>query len=372
MKRREFITLLGGAAAWPLASRAQPRAVPVIGYLSAVRPDSAVAAFRAGLAETGYVEGRNVAIEFRSMEGRIDRAPALAADLVRRQVAMIMASGAAAAHAAKSATTTIPIVFAIGGDPIGDGLVASLNHPGANSTGATWLLEELIGKRMEVLHEIVPAAATIGYLLDPTGPFAEAETKDAETAARALGVQLAFLNASTPSQIETAFTTLVERRIGALTIGAGPFLGTQYEHIVRLAALHGMARDLPVSLFRQCRRSYKLRTQSGRCVSRGRYLCGPHSQWREAGRLTGPAGNENRADHQPQDRQGPRPRRPINAARPGRRGDRVGCLCLLHCMSPILARLGITDPGQTGPVVGAKQPPPRSTRSDAIDPNQHL
>jgi putative ABC transport system substrate-binding protein len=241
MNRREFVTLLG-AVTWPLVARAQQRAVPVIGYLSSRRPverDATIAAFRAGLAETGYVEGRNVALEFRLAEGQINRLPALATDLVRRQVAMIIAGGAAAAHAAKSSTTTIPIVFAMGVDPVGDGLVASLNRPGANITGAAFLVQELIGKRIELLHEIVPTAATIGYLLDPTGPYPDVETKDAETAARALGVQLAFLNASTPSQIETAFTTLVERRIGALTIGAGAFLGEQYEQIVRLAARHG-------------------------------------------------------------------------------------------------------------------------------------
>jgi putative ABC transport system substrate-binding protein len=243
MKRREFIALIGGASAWPLAARAQRRAVPVIGYLGSGRPellDDRVAAFRAGLAETGYVEGRNVALEFQWAEGQIDRLPALAADLVRRHVAMIVAGGTAAARAAKSATTTIPIVFAVGIDPVGDGLVASLNRPGANITGATYLLQDLIAKRIELLHEIVPAAATIGYLREPTGPFPEAETKDAETAARALGVQLAFLNASTPSQIETAFTALVERRIRALTIGVGAFFGTQYEQIIRLAARHGI------------------------------------------------------------------------------------------------------------------------------------
>jgi len=153
---------------------------------------------------------------------------------------MIIAGGSAAARAAKSATMTIPIVFAIGVDPVGGGLVARLNRPGANITGATYLLQDLIGKRMGLPHEIVPAAAMIGYLRDPSGPFPEAETKDAETAARTLGVQLAFLNASTPSQIETAFTTLVERHIGALTIGAGAFFTVQYEQIARLAARHEM------------------------------------------------------------------------------------------------------------------------------------
>jgi putative ABC transport system substrate-binding protein len=245
MKRREFITLLGATAAWPLAARAQQRAEPVIGYLSVGGPsNSNVAAFRAGLAETGYVEGRNVALEFRWMEGQIDRVPALAADLVRRQVTMIMAEGLNAARAAKSATTTIPIVFTTGVDPVRDGLVASLNRPGANITGAYSLTAELVGKRIELLHEIAPAVATIGYLRGPAAVRSETEFNDAETAAHALGVQLVFLNASTPSQIETAFTTLVEHR-GALATHGGVLLNRQREQIVRLAARHGTPAMYP-------------------------------------------------------------------------------------------------------------------------------
>jgi putative ABC transport system substrate-binding protein len=241
MTRRDFITLLGGAAARPLAARAQQLTVPVVGYLSAGSPGlSNLAAFRAGLAETGYVEGRNFAFEFRSMEGQIDRAPALAADLVRRQVAIIIAEGFGPARAAKSATTTIPIVFVTGVDPVREGLVASFNRPGANITGTYYRRLELIGKRIELLREIVPAVATIGYLRDPTTANRETELNAAETAARALGVQLVFLNASTPSQIETAFTTMVEHRVGALTTGGGTFLNSarQAEQIVRLAARH--------------------------------------------------------------------------------------------------------------------------------------
>jgi putative ABC transport system substrate-binding protein len=241
LRRREFVAGLGGAATWPLAARAQQRAVPVIGYLSVGSPgglsNDDVAAFRAGLAETGYVEGRNVALEFRWMEGQIDRAPALAADIVRRQVAIIVAQGFGVARAAKLATTTIPIVFTTGVDPVRDGLVASLNRPGANITGAYYRRAELIRKRIELLREIVPAVATIGYLRDPTTAVRETEFNDAETAARALGVQLVFLDASTPSQIETAFTTLVEHH-GALTTGGGTFLASQAEQIVRLAARH--------------------------------------------------------------------------------------------------------------------------------------
>jgi putative ABC transport system substrate-binding protein len=246
LARRELIAGLGGAAAWPIAARAQQGALPVIGYLSVGRPgglsNSGVAAFRAGLAETGYVEGRNVALEFRWAEGQYDRFPALAADLVRRQVAVIVAQGFGVARAAKLATTTIPIVFVTGVDAVRDGLVASLNRPGANITGTYYLRAELIGKHIELLHEIVPAVATIGFLRDPTNPSAanarETLANDAETAARALGVQLVFLNASTSSQIETAFTTMVEHRIGALTMGGGVFLVTHREQIVRLADRH--------------------------------------------------------------------------------------------------------------------------------------
>jgi putative ABC transport system substrate-binding protein len=287
MKRREFITLLGGAAAaWPLVARAQQRAVPVIGYLSLPWPGQSTAlaaAFRAGLAETGYAEGRNVVLEFRFAEEN-DRFPALAADLAQRQVAMIFAETIVGALAAKSATMTIPIVFATGADPVEDGLVASLNRPGANLTGVTILTHELIGKRMELLHEIVPAAATIGYLLDPTDGFPKAETKDAVTAAGALGVQLAILNASTRSQIETAFTTLVERRIGALMIGHGAFFYAQAEQLVRLAARHGIPVIYPAREFVDAGGLTNYGPNLAEAARLGRHLGGPHPQWREAGR----------------------------------------------------------------------------------------
>jgi putative ABC transport system substrate-binding protein len=257
MRRRDFIAGLG-ALAWPVVAQAQQRAVPVISCLSVGPPElsvrnAVVASFLAGLAETGYVEGRNFVLEVWLAEDN-DRLPALAADLVRRRVAIIFVASAAPALAAKSATTVIPIVSAMGADPIEDGLVASLNRPGANITGVTNLTHELIGKRIELLHEIVPAAPTIGYLLDPAGAFTEAQTKDAEAASRALGVQLAILNASTPSQIETAFTTLIERSRG-----------------------------------RRCRRSHELWPQFGRGGSHCRHLCGPHSQRGESRRPAGAA-----------------------------------------------------------------------------------
>ena len=217
----------------------------MIGVLSGRAPTLSLnmASFRAGLAETGYVEGRNFVLEFGLAEDT-GQLPALAADLVRRRVAMIFAGGGPASVAAKSATTAIPIVFGTGVDPVEEGLVASLNRPGGNMTGVTFLTHELTGKRIELLHEIVPAATTIGFLLDPT--IAAAQTKNAEAASRALGVQLAILKASTPSQIETVFTTLIERRIGALAIGPyGRFFVFQGEQIVSLAARHGTPVSYP-------------------------------------------------------------------------------------------------------------------------------
>ena len=247
IRRREFIAGLGGAAAWPLAASAQQPRVPVIGYLSTSSPAAArgrIAAFLKGLGEAGFVDGSSVRIEYQWADGQIDRSPTPAAELVRRQVAMIFADGLPAARAAKLATTAIPIVFVTGAHPVDNGLVASLNRPGANITGVTILTQELIAKRMELLHEIVPSAGTIGYLLDPTGSYPEAQTKDAETAARALGVQLAILNASTPSQIETALATLVERR---MFVDAGGLMsyGASLAEEFRLAgAAHRLAGHL--------------------------------------------------------------------------------------------------------------------------------
>jgi putative ABC transport system substrate-binding protein len=242
VKRREFITLLGGAAAWPIAARAQQIALPVIGYLGAESPAafaSRVRAFRQGLGETGFIEGQNVAIEFRWAEGQHNRLPALAADLARRMVTVIVAPGGApAALAAKSATTTIPIVFEIGADPIAIGLVETLNRPGANLTGVTSLNVQVTPKRLEILHEVVPAAALIGILLNPTGPTADSQLRNLQAAAGALGVQLHVLHASTERDFDSAFETLLQLRAGGLVVASDIFFATRSEQIAALTVRH--------------------------------------------------------------------------------------------------------------------------------------
>jgi putative tryptophan/tyrosine transport system substrate-binding protein len=246
MRRREFIAGLGSAAAWPLAARAQQPALPVIGWLNGGTPattqrPSQVAAFHRGLAESGYVEGRNVAIEYRWAEGQYDRLPALAADLVRRQVAVIAAPGGLPqALAAKAATQSIPIVFSIGGDPVELGLVASLNRPGGNLTGVTQLNVELTAKRLELLHELVPAAISIAFLGNPTSRQSDAETREAQNAARILGVRLVMLKASTPSDIEAIFATVVQERVNALLVSSDQLFTSRREQLVALAARHGV------------------------------------------------------------------------------------------------------------------------------------
>jgi putative ABC transport system substrate-binding protein len=234
VRRRDFIAGLGGTAAWPLAARAQQRPVPVIGYLGGLPSP----AFLQGLGELGYVEGRNVEILSRGANFIYDRIPALAADLVRHRVAVIYAN-AASALVAKAATATIPIVFATSADPVELGLVASLNRPGGNVTGVTTLAQESTAKRLELLHEIVPAVTTIGFLVNPTGPTAQAEIREAGAAAQVLGVRLVILNASNLSEIGATFATLVEQRIGALLVGGdGLFLFRAGAQIVALTGLY--------------------------------------------------------------------------------------------------------------------------------------
>jgi putative ABC transport system substrate-binding protein len=244
MRRREFITLLGGgAAAWPLAARAQQPSLPVIGFLnsgSSTEREPFVATFRQGLKETGYVEGQNVRIEYRWAEGHYDRLPALAADLVRQHVSVfVSAGGSTTALAAKAATATIPIVFGGGGDPVQLGLVASLNRPGGNMTGV-YILDATEAKRLGLLRELVPTAAVIAVLLNPSNVTFQAKVNDVEQGARTVGQQIRILKASNDREIETAFTSLLQLRAGALAVAPDPFFSDQRDQLVALAARYGV------------------------------------------------------------------------------------------------------------------------------------
>jgi putative tryptophan/tyrosine transport system substrate-binding protein len=247
MKRRDFIAGLGSAVAWPLAARAQQRAMPVVGFLS---PQSAEddyqnrsVPFLQGLKETGYVEGQNVTVEYRYAENQIDRLPALAADLVRRRVAVIVASGSIAARPAKAATTTIPIVFATGGDPVALGFVASLNP---NVTGSANLTGEVSPKRLQLLRELMPNAAVFGVLADPASPPTPSIITDLQAAARALGRQLVIVNARTDSDLEAAFATFSQQRVGAVLVGStSSFYVHRMEQLAALAARHRLPAMFP-------------------------------------------------------------------------------------------------------------------------------
>jgi putative ABC transport system substrate-binding protein len=241
MKRREFISCVGGAVvAWPLAARAQQPAVPVIGFLrstSLAASTTFVTAFRQGLKEAGFVEGQNVAIEFLYADNQFDRLPALVAELIRQPVAVIVANSLAAL-AAKAATTTVPIVFTTGSDPVRDGLVASLNRPGTNVTGVNFFASVLGPKRLELLHQLVPKATTIAMLVNPNTTETEAERRDVQAAAQALGQQLTVVDATSDRDIEPAFATFVQRGAGALLVGSGAFFNSNRERLVALAARH--------------------------------------------------------------------------------------------------------------------------------------
>jgi putative ABC transport system substrate-binding protein len=245
MRRREFITFLGGTAvAWPLAASAQQWAMPVIGFLGSGSPQSdafRVAAVRQGLIEAGYVEGRNVAFEYRWAEDQYERLPALAAELVRREVAVIISiGGITSAVAAKSSTATIPIVFATGGDPIKLGLVASLNRPGGNITGVNFLTDTLVAKEFEVLRETAPRTGLIGFLVNPTSANGEAETKNVLAAAKSVGQKLLVVHAHTDNELEAAFVALVQQHAGALVVAGDAFFLSRRNKLVELAARQSM------------------------------------------------------------------------------------------------------------------------------------
>jgi ABC-type uncharacterized transport system substrate-binding protein len=244
MKRRDFITLLGGAAVWPLAAHAQQPAMPVVGFLGTASPRPfahLVAGFRRGLQETGFIEGRSVVIEYRWAEGQYDRVPALAADLVRRQVAVIVTvGGETSAAAAKAATETIPIVFNVGSDPVKIGLVVSLARPGGNATGVNIFTIELVEKRLGLLLDLIPTASSIAILVNPDFVPAAANASEAEAAARAVGKQVVIYNARSEIEIGTAFAIMAQARPGALLVGADPFFNSRRGLIVALAARHAI------------------------------------------------------------------------------------------------------------------------------------
>jgi putative ABC transport system substrate-binding protein len=241
--RRKFITLLGGAAAaWPLAARAQQSAMPTIGFLrvsSSVDSTHLVTAFRQGLGEAGFTEGQNVAIEYRWAEGQNDRLPALAADLVRRQVAVIVGHSSAAL-AAKAASTSTPIIFVVGNDPVRTGLVGTLNRPGGNVTGVTFATVDVTAKRLGQLHELVPGAELIGVLVDPTLPEYDVYLRDAEAAAITIGRSVLLVQAASPGEINAAFATFVQAGVGALLVGGSAFLTSQRHRLVVLSARHAI------------------------------------------------------------------------------------------------------------------------------------
>ena len=323
MRRRELIALLSGTAiAWPLAARAQQKTMPVIGFLSGTSPapyEAYVAAFREGLSEADYVDGQTVTIEYRWAEGLFDRLPALAADLVNRKVDVIAASGGPlSALAAKNSTSTIPIVFITGGDPIGQGLVTNLARPSGNLTGVSFLVDELMPKRFELLLELVPQAKAVALLVNPKSPNAERMMREIEKATRARGLQLRILKASTEGEIETAFGSLDQKQVDALLAGSDAFFNSQRNLLWRwpraVPSLRSMTRGniadagglmtYGVSVAAIYRQAWHLRRQDPqRC---------------QASRSAGPAADQVRAGRQPEDRPGVRPHSATVATRPRR------------------------------------------------------
>jgi putative ABC transport system substrate-binding protein len=282
MRRREFIAGLGSAAAWPAVARAQQQAVPVIGFLNSRSETDAkhlVAAFRRGLGEYGYVEGQTATIEYRWALGQYDRLPALAADLVRRPVAVLVAAGGEpAALAAKAATSTIPTVFAVGGDPVRLGLVASYNRPGANFTGISGMTSSLESKRLGLLHELVPRGESIGVLLNPAFVASTQQLKDVQEAASAIGRRIQIAKASDDSEIDAAFESLAQSRIAALLVAADPFYDTRGDKIVALAASYALPTMYQFREYAAAGRIDKLWNRFLRGVSPGRCLRWPHPQ----------------------------------------------------------------------------------------------
>src|SRR5262249_13513832 len=308
MKRCQFITLLGGAAAtWPFTARAQQPATPVVGFLCSGSPiidASRIASVRKGLRQAGYIEGRNLTIEYRWAEEQYDRLKALATDLAHRPVSVIVAIGTTpAAVAAKAATTTVPTVFVIGADPIKLGLVASLNRPGGNLTGISFLNRVIVAKQFEMLHEVAPTVEVSGFLVNPSNPFTDIEIGDAQAAARTLGRKLLVVQAATQNEIDAAFTTLVQQRVSSLLVAADLFLNNHREQTTRVARPPCGARVLLWAGATRSGWADELRGRHLRCIRPRRRLCGQNSQRREAGRVAGRTGHEGRAGNQSKNRQ---------------------------------------------------------------------
>jgi putative tryptophan/tyrosine transport system substrate-binding protein len=308
MRRREFISLLGGAAAsWPLAARAQPSAMPVIGLLSGsslVGRTHMLAAFLRGLRESGYVEGENVAIEYRWGQDQYDRLPDLAANLVGRRVAVIAAIDTAGAIAAKAATTTVPVVFASGGDPVREGLVASLSRPGGNVTGVSFLSSETGPKLLGLLLELLPRATRIAALVDPKWPITEAFVVDVRAAAAAIGKPIDVLHVSSGSDLDAVFASFAQKPVDALVVGGGALTNSRRVQIATLAAYHRVPAIYFAARVRRRRRIDELRGEHHRRAAPGRHLCRPDSQRPEARRSAGHAVGQVRVRDQPQHRQG--------------------------------------------------------------------
>jgi hypothetical protein len=317
MRRRDFITLIGSAAAWPLAARAQQPAMPVVGFLGGVSPTDTTRALRRGLQETGYVEGKNVAIEYRWAENQLDRLPALAADLVRKRVAVIVATGGTApAVAAKAATTTIPIVFTVPEDPVQLGLVASLSRPGGNLTGVNLFVGELVPKRLELLRELVPAMTRVAVLVNPAYPArAELQVREAESAGRAMGLQIQIFRAGSGPEINTVFASLVRERPDqacAACHSGGPACDTNVVFGARPC---------------RCRWTDELWDQHSGWLSSSRRVHRPRPQGRKARRFANRAVEQVRTRHQRTNGPHARPHCACVATYRRRRGDRVSEFC---------------------------------------------
>jgi ABC-type uncharacterized transport system substrate-binding protein len=328
MRRREFISLLGGAvAAWPLGARAQQPTMPVIGFLNPAFIEAnadRLRGFHRGLKDAGYVEGENVAVVYRWAEGQNDRLPELAADLVRRQVSVIASFTPAAAFAVKATTATIPIVFGVNEDPVRLGLVASLARPGGNATGINFLTAEVAAKRLNLLRELVPAAARVSVLVNPANPTStESTLKDVLTAARAIGLQTQAFNAGTGSEINAAFAALISEKSDALLVAGRSVLQQPTCAIGSPCyALCDSCDLFPARVYRH-RWPHELRAKPFGCVPASRRLCRPHPQGRQASGPAGGAVDQVRTGHQRGDRQATRPHCAADVAEHCRRGDRV-------------------------------------------------